>query len=378
VPQRFIVIDIRTPVSRIEGIGSATAAALATVRVFTVFDLLRVRHDRLAESASSLASPEEVRSWTRMASLLQIRGMTPQWAEALVRSGVTTIDRLQTMSGAEIAALLQNLPGPDAGPPTPLQLETILKDATTLRFTGALTGTIIDAEYQPVGGAVVRLGNSSTESDERGHFRLLRIRLGGVPPLRIEHPAAAPLVVPSPPIALDPDSIAVRVFRMEPPGTGAADPEGGTHTLSELDGDRLPAIAGRRVRQVMRDAGELSAGDVLVVHGFYASGSDVKLVSKFKSIRDGELLVHTVRMPLTRLPPDVTLHDCVRFDGSEFTRVTWSAAEFHRHKLRLEMKKAFRDRPVPSTVDERRTRIEEKVLFLLQRGFFPAKPRPAS
>ena len=82
--------QLSRPVVALEGIGPKLAGELERLDVITIGDLLRVEPGRVRAALSTQRSLEQVRSWLHMARFMQIRAMTPQWAEALYRSKVYT------------------------------------------------------------------------------------------------------------------------------------------------------------------------------------------------------------------------------------------------------------------------------------------------
>ncbi|HJQ78934.1 MAG TPA: DUF4332 domain-containing protein [Lacipirellulaceae bacterium] len=369
-------VDAATPVSVIEGIGPAVAAALETIRVYSVFDLLRRSVEQLGAAVQSLASEEQVRSWKSMAMLLQVAELTPQWAEALVLNDVQTISELSRKRLPEVAELMQRAREQGLIPDTPTsdQIAEMIRDAAVITHSGCLTGTLVDAERRAIAGAAVRVGQAQTQSDARGRFRILRIPLGRDIPLRIDHPDYEMLLVERPRIAIDADVIEVHVIQLTPrsAGTEPAAPV----RLSELDGDELPVFDGQQIRHVTIGADQIQAGDILMVREFYASSTDVQLVSRLKAYENGQVLVYVVRVPVARLPGEVRLRDHFRFDGAEFTKVEMNLVAMHRYKTRLRMRKAFANRPQPQTPEEQIAEIQARFNFFLEQGFL-ARRRPS-
>ncbi len=362
-----MAVDPGTSVSAIEGIGPTTAAALQQAGVWTVLDLLRVRSTVIHRAVASLASEEEVRAWRRMAMLLQVAEVTPQWAEALVRHGIHTVEELSRKRMDEIRTLMREAKEhgviPDS--PTTTQIADMLRDAAILHHTGVLDGTVLDPQGRPLPGAAIRVGPAHSQSDDRGRFRILRIPLGRAVALEIGHPGHPPLVMERPRVASDIGVVTARVFRMT--SSGAETPP--AVTLSELEGDALPATY-RGTRQVPMAPDELRPGDLLVVRHLYTSTPEAQLVSRLKSYREGELLVHTVRLPLSRLPADVRVKDQFRVASGQLVRVEMSPTRLHRHKIRLRLRRAFAGRPRPVGDDEVRALMREVSAFLQGQGYF--------
>jgi hypothetical protein len=361
-----------TPVTAIEGIGAATAKALETVKVYAVFDLLRGRIETIHAAVKSLASQTQVESWRAMASLLQVAEVTPQWAEALVQSGVSTIERLFRKSLSELQtgfaqALEQGLI-PDV--PASDQLAAMLKDAAVLQHSGTLTGTLRDAEGKPVAGAQIHYGDLTQESDERGRFRLLRLPLGVNLPLYLSHPDYLSRSIDSPVVMQDVNALGGQIFILEKRSAGEASPQAAPQRLSELRGDSLPVGRGQRVKTEALAPGKLRPMDILKLQKFYESAPDAQLVSRLKSFAGGELLVHTVRVERSKLPPSAKPGDHFRVANGELTAVRMDADKLQRYKIRLRLNLKRRMRQRPKSLESFNRLIREDYQYLTDNGYF--------
>src|SRR5262249_12790249 len=129
---------------------------------------------------AAVASLDEVRRWRRMAVLLEVAAVTPQWAEALVKGGVLTLVDLSHLGLAELETLFTAARTARTIPdvPTHDQMAAMLADAARLTFAGAITGTVRDRSGRPVADATVTAGAASATTDARGRFRLRRLLLG--------------------------------------------------------------------------------------------------------------------------------------------------------------------------------------------------------
>ena len=342
-------VAIGAPVTMIEGIGPAIAGALAGLRIWTVLDLLRVPATRIHDAVREIASEKEVRDWKRMAMLLQVHDVSAQWAEALVKSGIATIDELQRKELDEIVTTMRaaKKEGIIADVPTANQIANMLRDAAVILRTGTFSGRVIDAEGKPVGAAAISVGYLRGECDERGRFRIQRVPLGRDITVRVTHPDHAPLVIEHPSIAADAGIAGSSVLRMQP-RSGEYEP---AVTLSEIDGDLLPASY-HVARQLPLEPDALREGDILVVRDVDDASAEVQLVSKLKSWRDGELLVSTVRVPASRLPAGVLPKQQFRVTNGQLVPGNMSMGSIHREKIRLRLRKILRDRGRPTTPDE--------------------------
>lgn len=75
-----------THVIQIEGIGPHYATRLNSVGIITVSQLVAADANDVARHVD--ATPELVREWQAMGRLMNVKGVGPQWAEALARVGV--------------------------------------------------------------------------------------------------------------------------------------------------------------------------------------------------------------------------------------------------------------------------------------------------
>jgi predicted flap endonuclease-1-like 5' DNA nuclease len=73
-------------VIQLEGIGPLYAARLNSIGIITVPQLVAADANEVAQHIE--ATPEMVREWQAMGRLLNVKGVGPQWAEALARVGV--------------------------------------------------------------------------------------------------------------------------------------------------------------------------------------------------------------------------------------------------------------------------------------------------
>jgi predicted flap endonuclease-1-like 5' DNA nuclease len=93
-------------VEDIEGIGPTYAARLRQAGVHTTG---RLTYEEAGELANKLELPRRtVEQWKMMAELVKVKGIGPQYAEALVRAGVEGIAELKRRSPAKIAEQINN------------------------------------------------------------------------------------------------------------------------------------------------------------------------------------------------------------------------------------------------------------------------------
>jgi hypothetical protein len=357
-----VAVEHLTPVSAIEGIGPTIASALERSGVCTVFDLLRAPPSRIATAIAPAAGFEQVRSWRAMASLLQVAEVTPQWAEALVRSDVSSVSDLRHARLSELESGFADARArsdiPDV--PTSEQIAEMVKDAAVIDCSGAVTGTIRGREDRPVEGATVRVGPVQGSTDPRGRFRLIRIPWTVRSVLSVEHPEHRPLEAPVAVRAAE--VVDVQTFRLQ--AGGAGEPV----ILSELAGDRLPPFDGRPIRQQSVDANELTQGDVLRLAVVYETDPPMGLVSRLLSFEAGIFRVRTVRVDRSSLPEGATVGDHFVFSEDSFRPVEMDNNRLRAHKLWLQAGKAFARQPPPATPTEMMAELDAKIRWVKTHG----------
>jgi len=362
-----MVINPDSPVTVIEGIGSSSAEALASIGVFNVFDLLRGTVAQLHSAVNHFASEMQVSKWRDMSSLLQIVEVTPQWAEGLTSGGIDSIGELASKNVEDVQDILTKAQDDGLIPdvPTVSQIAAMIRDATVIQHTGVLTLTVRNQDDASVVGATASIGTISSNTDQRGRVRIIRIPLGSPIPLRIEHEDYGTLLIDNPPIIPDHLAIGVTVLVMPNPGDSE---DSSTHHLSEYNGDELPVPGNHPRKEVTLSAGELREGDLLEVRHFYKLASDVQLVSMLKDYRNGEFIAYQYRVPISSFESPPKLRNAYVFRNGSFLPFTLTMDRLHNYKIRRRMVKAFSDRPAPTNLAEAMEGIVDRLTFLAENG----------
>ncbi len=201
----------------------------------------------------------------------------------------------------------------------------MMRDATILAHTGQLIGRINDDQGQGIADAKIRMGALRVRADQRGLFHLRGIPLGRDLPLVIGTPQGAQVRFGGPPVQKDFYLIGVHEFSLSSGKPLAADDD---RLLSEWSGDQLPNPAEAESRVIRLDDGELREGDILLFLKVVASG-DAELVSRFRAFQHGHIVVHTMRLPLSRLPRRVKTGQHFRVEHGELVPVRIDASRLH-------------------------------------------------
>lgn len=291
--------QLTMPSSEIEGIGETFAAHLRGAGIYTIGDLLRATPQSIHGLISAHASLPRIRSWCQMAALLQIEGMTPRWAEALQQAGLAGPGDLRYRQFTDIretfAAAHRERGQPEE--PTDEQLFELVRDAMIIANTGALNGSVVDQNGQPVVGATVRLGRETAITDSHGRFRIVRIPLWAHSSVFVSHPEYRPgsfrlsRVLPS-------VAVHTMAFQLDALPQGVA-PE--SVVLMEVRGDRLPPVGDSQVSTKSVELVDLLEWDLLTVAERSADGERIKLVSKLLVWENGRFWVPYTWVPASEL-----------------------------------------------------------------------------
>lgn len=338
------------PVRNIEGIGPAIEARLHTAGIYTVFDLIRASAAQIHLSVSDRVSLQQVQGWRTMAVFMQIEEMTNQWAEALVKGGVSSIEELVQKKQVELSDILSNAASSGLIPEAPAEalLYEMRIDAMQLHHTGSLDGTIRDQHGRPLADVVIKIGGRKVNSDERGRFRVNRIRLGTYQRLVMKHADYATLLVENPPLSHNENHIGVSVFTMSTRDNASTS----TSRLSEYDGDILPELTDFSMSSEQRPYLELRERDILIIHRFYANGKEVQLTSKFLEYEEGTYYAISYRVPLADLPPAPAVKDAYIYKQGVFEPIHLNANRLKYLKDLRRIRKARRGKPRPQTLME--------------------------
>ncbi len=360
------MFDPSAPVSIVEGIGPAMSETLGASGVGTLLELIHRPAGTIHAAVRSDASLEQVRSWRQMARLLQVYNVTPQWAEALVRGGVTTIDELSRSRfdalGELFAQAVEARVTPDA--PSSNALGRMLVGAATLASTGNVSGRVIGPEGVPVPGATVGVGMATTRTGEDGLFRLVGIRLDSPLPLVIRHADYRTLLMDDPPLALNVDVVRMVRFALAQVGDATGAGAGLASRFSELDGDVLPPIQGIPVRTV-RLVADLRERDLLLLRSFFQRSDDAELVSRLKAYEDGEIIVHTLRLPRAQLPDDAVLGDHFVVRNRSLVAAQMDEAGVLAYRVGLRTGKRFGPIPAGLNPEELRQAFADRLHFAI-------------
>ena len=289
---------------------------------------------------------------------MQLRGVDPQLAEGLVTVGCRSLadfawrplSELETsLADAQAKGVLPEVPGSDV-------LAAAQVDAATLHFTGTVSGVVLDADERPVAGCAVRVGRRRGTTSDSGRFRITRVPLGRPTyELVLEKEGFETRVEAGLRPAHGDGTLELRTFQLDPAPASAPEPR----RLSELEGNRLPPMAGQPI--AIEELPELRARDVLKVREL--EGDDAVLLSKFRAYSAGSFLVGRARVPASSLPADAKAGDVVVVDeAGQLRPLQRDARAVHRVKERVIGLRQAGPTPGASASKEERQAFMRRVL----------------
>jgi hypothetical protein len=346
-----------SPVTLVEGIGAATARRLEDSGIFTVFDLLRAGAEDIHAAVHEVASLAQTLRWRAAAALLQVNGMTNQWAEALVAGGVDSIEQLHSATHAELRQALDAARAAGSIPDVPddATLHALRVDAAVLQFTGAVNVTVRDDVDLPVAGAAVKVGALRGTTDARGRARIARIPLGRSARLVVEKTGFMTETLDLERPLLDESQVAVEVVQLVSAGAVA----GATVHLSEYDGDLLPPLSVGAMTTEARAAGALRDRDILMLRRFYEDGTTAQLTSKYLEYRDGTWVAVSFRVPRSQLPSGAAVRQHFIYRRGRFDAIAMNATRLDLFKAMRRARAAGAGRPPAETIAEMDARMRE-------------------
>lgn len=336
------VLDI----DQVPGLPAARLAALRAVGVHLTSDLLRSNRDRLARAVA--VSVDDIRVWQSFCTLLEIEGLTPDAVVALLAAG---IDRLDEFCGKGLTALRPVLQA-GAVAMTDDEIVASLMAARKLQYCGVLNGTVMTSGGQPLVGAVARAGGQTAQTDARGRFRIIGLRLETKYSVSIEHPTRRGRIFSR--VSAHPSSALIgRKFVL----TGSPAP---LSRLSALRGDVLPPIGSAPIATEMRNE-PLASEDRFVLFEFYSNG-DGKLASLFMDFDQGRFVQRSYRVAKAELPAGCKLRDRMLLEGGRLKVAKITSGRIGRLTRIRAVQARFSGRVLTSAEREQKLRLLLKAM----------------
>jgi hypothetical protein len=169
------------PVAEIEGIGEAYAEKLANVGIYHIGDLVFIDPEIEYTRLDSEIPLPNLGKWKAMAAFMQIPGINNQFAEALVRNDIFTLEDLFEASPEKIVKKIDDAFDKKIIPEK-ADLLTVVewqKEAIKLSYTSGINGLVSDQETKkPMEGATVSCFGRTTKTNKQGEFILNLVPYG--------------------------------------------------------------------------------------------------------------------------------------------------------------------------------------------------------
>lgn len=311
----------------IEGIGERTEEALREAGIGTIGEMLSRGVQRIAQAVPT-ATERQVRSWSAAGLLLQVEGVDPNVAEALIDAGIDSVDELaevglQTLERAMDRAV-------EAGKlkeaPSLYRLAGMQREAGKLRDTGLLGGRVVNRETgEPLAGLTVRAGRRRGRTEQDGTFYLSGVP-AGTATVEIDVPGRRPLraamVVPNGTLGR------LVTFRVSVPPAGRPPPR----QVDESDGRLVWLGRAGRLRLVTRQLADLPDETYLVVQDVSPSGR-VRLQHAYRKKVGHEVVSELVDVPADVLPEEVAVGQIFQHRSGELVPTDLTRRDVETRKL---------------------------------------------
>ncbi|TYP75000.1 DUF4332 domain-containing protein [Aquimarina intermedia] len=305
-------MGLELDIERIEGIGEVYAQALKENFIHTIRDLLFYQPAAIQRMVGNNATIDEASSWRAMAVLIQVNELTPQYAEALVRRNVSTIENVSNKKLGELETLFSEAESERLIPavPTSAEITEMISDAVKLEHTGSYFGILSNSDLEPIENATLRLGNRSAMTDKYGRFMINKIPLGHNSSIYTFHDDYDNYVIQNPSLKLDQEVFAVHQVTVDDLEVA--------RELDEYYGDVLPYQSRPAFTTKHHTQEQIRAYDIFFIQDFYDDGETVKLGSVNKAFIDGKIVVRTYRVALSEIPDGVERLDYLTRNSSTF------------------------------------------------------------
>ena len=173
----------RHDVEEIEGIGNVYGEEMKNHGIFKTEDLLIHSELKLNRTLGKISGfpASKIKEFQAQAQLLQVSGMTGQYAEAFYRSGRHTLLKLASPDPSMLVDEVDKAVK-DSIVSEGLDIKTATKfqkRALEIGYTGKISG-LVESETGPISGAVIYYNNETTVSDENGYFWFSTVSFGSV------------------------------------------------------------------------------------------------------------------------------------------------------------------------------------------------------
>jgi Domain of unknown function (DUF4332) len=298
----------------------------------TSADVLRAGTVPLAKRLGDAVTISDLRVWQNVCSLLEIEGMSLPWARVLGEEGNIAARDLarRHLSGITDLFAKAQQQGDLAEVPDADAIAAMMVDSARIDTGGVLNATVKDRSDRPLKGALVRCAWVEAKTDAHGRARLLRLPLGQPVDVTVEKTGYSPLTRELSSLA-GPNVLEAHRFSMRKRAR-ASTKRPSTRVLSEFDGDVVTVLDGQPARSIEVKNRKVREGDILHFFERLQRG-DVKLSSRFKEVRNGQLTILVWRLPSTSLPKGAPVGSDYRVEDGALQRVDVTPERLARWRI---------------------------------------------
>lgn len=305
---------LRRPPTILIGLGEGTGNVLKEAGIATIAEMLR-RNPRTIHQLVARIPLKKVNGWFAAARILQVEGVEPETADALVRGGITSVEKLAEAGLQTLERALRHGRGRRRlRKKTSLyKLAAMQRDAATLKQTGVISGRVVEAASgAPLAEVAVRAAGRRAKTDTNGAFDLTGVPAGKAR-LTVQ-PADRPVV--SLGILVRPGEFRRPItFKLKPPSR----PVSPARVFREIDGRLVRLGKGIFGQVVVRQLSELPNKTYLKVRRVRPPGT-VRLLHLYRTVVGRRVVADLVDVETARLPEGTRIGDVLAYEDGILAR----------------------------------------------------------
>jgi hypothetical protein len=294
----------------IEGVGSARMAAMESAGIDTIADMFVAGAHKIHKICDG-AGARQVGDWFCAAAIRQVKGITPDLAEAFVNKGVRSVRQLADAGLKTLEDAVEEAVGNHqmSAAPSVYKLAELQREAWKVRDCGMLAGKVLDASGEPIAGAIVDVGRYEMETGADGRYAFDRLSEGEVD-IQIYLPGSErPMKGRSKPIAGGKLTAPVVHAFSDPPDDAFSVP-----VLHEMDGHRIVHTTNTISRMVYLPLDQFRSGTYFLVREI-SSGGTARLLSLYKVRKDRFIIIERAKVDAADLPPGSTVGSVLSYEN---------------------------------------------------------------
>lgn len=323
----------------IEGIGVKYRSALKKADINNIDDFLDKSILSILRKLNKKEKISEkmLKKWRQMAELMQVDGITNQFAEALVRSGTTSLYRLSKPNPKKVLERIKeahkkNIIPEDAKLPTLDEVIEWQKDAIRIMLSGVFSGKIIDSKTKkPIKDSTIKIGYLQALADSGGRFRIHSLAYGKTVAIVF----ADKYLTRTFHLDIKPEKLSLNMLKLK---------KGSEEELKidESEGKLIRTFKkGDEIITVQRDFKDIGEGIVFQFRKFYKRKPVAKLLSLERTKIGHKMEISQIKVDKSMIPKDAKAEDLFIKKNGKFQKLDMSFKEFIDKKYNLRVPKQF-------------------------------------